>query len=207
MTRHTDTKHVPAEAKRQPEPGQGDGLPKRTASERVEALRAAARRASLLAGIARDRADGHHGRRDLLKVAERLDGAAEAFLAAVPAASSGNLMFPYSLPPAAVADLWRAGDIVRDRPDAGFPDEVLHCITAPVTGGLPQPPDLHPASPALARKEEDLRARLAAVLRHIDSPAEDTARAALDAVLDLYRQHARLARAVEADNARPCNRS
>ncbi|MYX36522.1 MULTISPECIES: LPD29 domain-containing protein [unclassified Streptomyces] len=137
--------------------------------------REAAHRARLLAEILRERTALRPDRTDLPGIAALLDEAAAILEETAPEVVYGVL---------------------------ASPSAVIGYVSAAVTGRLPGLYALDPASGQLAAQEADLRARLDIAISGFDFGGE-ISRTAMRVVLDLHRKHARLAKAVQADHARP----
>lgn len=146
----------------------------------------AARRARLLAGIVRGRADGHPEAKALRLVARQLGQAA-----AVLRGLGGD----HDIADRAQAILWRA----RMAAPEGFPAYVIGYVSAPLAGYLPGLDDLMPADPAHVRRERALRARLLDVIGSglLGSSDDQEVTAALVGLLDVHAAHAALAAEVE----------
>ncbi|MFB0617263.1 hypothetical protein [Streptomyces sp. AGS-58] len=110
--------------------------------------------------------------------------------------------------PAAEAALREVTDLLAQY-DFMIPACIIDYATAPLTGVMPTMQPLQAINERFAQRDADLRARRTAIVEHghLNSRDDEVLEAALDGLMILHRKHARLAGAVAADNARPCNRS
>ncbi|MER7196058.1 hypothetical protein [Streptomyces flaveolus] len=198
----------------------------------VDPCAQAARRARVIAGIARDRfADGRI-RTALLGIAAHLDAAAAHLdtaarldaatrldpcairldaVAGVGAVAAG----PGVVPPgvggeplsAAVRELFCAEQVAVDHPAARFPAELGQYVLHALTGGraLPFPHPLRPLNHPFVKREADLLHALH-LLHHDTTLMTEAPGEWLRQVFTIWQQHARLTDVIRADRARPHSR-
>ncbi|WP_411147441.1 hypothetical protein [Streptomyces sp. A30] len=136
-----------------------------------------AHRAATIATIARTRAaspapiPNAEGRAALMKIADLLDAAADAFRSSTPAVIDSITM--NEIPADAWFALADAEDIAINTPAAGFPVTLGQYVTR--RQNIDLPPSLLPGGPVLIAKESDLFARLLAIHGHLrlTLPARD----------------------------------
>lgn len=177
---------------------------------------AAAHRARTIATIARTRAISttvvldEKGRAALALIADLLDTAAHSLATEEPGNWDG-IVITNTIDFDASHALLTANTVAIDNPGIGFPPHFTQYVTVPVFGNeIELPPSLLPGGPVLIAQEGDLFARLLALHGHylaITDAQEnrENTTAALEAAFTLHWKHARLAEAVAADAARPCN--
>ncbi|MET8609763.1 hypothetical protein [Streptomyces misionensis] len=160
---------------------------------------AVARRLRILAGIVEDRA--HHPDRDrILLLAFKLKVAATS--ATITPIEDGCRLPAYTL-----NELQEARALMEAHDFHLSPAGIDYAV-APALGRVPEMRPLGAVSAQLARQDFDLQARRNAVVHHghLDSPDDETVAWALRALTTIHYQHEQLAKAVAADNDRPCNR-
>ncbi|MGY5009923.1 hypothetical protein ACWCY6_17840 [Streptomyces sp. 900105755] len=170
-----------------------------------------AHRAATIATIARTRAaspapiPNAEGRAALMKIADLLDAAADAFRSSTPAVIDGITM--NEIPADAWFALTDAENIAANTPAAGFPVTLGQYVTR--RQNIDLPPSLLPGGPVLIAKEGDLFARLLALHGHhltATTTTEESTAAALEAAFTLHWKHARLAESEALKTDRPANR-
>ncbi|MFF7169732.1 hypothetical protein [Streptomyces pseudovenezuelae] len=168
-----------------------------------------AHRAATIATIARTRAaspapiPNAEGRAALMKIADLLDAAADAFRSSTPAVIDGITM--NEIPADAWFALADAEDIAVNTPAAGFPVTLGQYVTR--RQDIDLPPSLLPGGLVLIAKEGDLFARLLALHGHLTvTTTEESTAAALEAAFALHWKHARLAESEAVMTDRPANR-
>ncbi|MFH8577154.1 hypothetical protein [Streptomyces zaomyceticus] len=168
----------------------------------------AATRARALAYVVLSRTPLNPAQDVLMQMVELLDTAALAFETEDAPVMDG-ITATNTTPIEAGMALMQCMALAVDNPTAGIADHVFYYVTAPIGRRRVELPQLNPVSTQLARQEGRLRTQIALAAHDLDasSPADETTRIAHLAVLvDLHRSFARVAAAVDVDNARPCNR-
>ncbi|MFF4900484.1 hypothetical protein [Streptomyces sp. NPDC001068] len=171
---------------------------RRTAATAARSHRECAARARDLAEILRTRAFGHPHKDVLLVFIGHLYTAAEAFDTIAPLVMDG-VTITNAIPAEASMPLLMAVSRASEHPEAGISEALFAYVTAPITRRTYRTEPL-PASDPSARRDVELRTRIALAEHNLTTETDPTTRYALLAILmQLHGDRLTLGATVRAD--------